>query len=292
MALLGYLAFALNSLVHAGFAFYFVLILKVIVPIDAWQRRCDRALLGISRAWSEWNTRIFEWRGLKLETSFAPGVELRRDRKYLIIPNHQSWVDIFVMQAVVQPRTTFLTFFLKEQLKWVPIFGPIWWALNYPFMKRHTPEFLAKYPERRGEDLQTTRRLCQRMRGKPYAIINFVEGTRRTPAKAAKSPYANLLAPKAGGIATALAALDYDFDAVLDVTIAYTTKATRFADLFGGRIGRVRVHVAEIPLAEIPRGDYFRDEAFAVTFREWLNTYWRRKDAFVGELQRDATKAA
>jgi 1-acyl-sn-glycerol-3-phosphate acyltransferase len=145
-------------------------------------------------------------------------------------------------------------------------------------MRRYPASLVARRPELRGRDLETTRRFCRRIRGRPYAIINFLEGTRRTPAKAAKSPLQHLLPARAGGIATALAALEYEFDHVLDVTIAYTRPTYSFADLILGRVGEVRVDVREIPLADIPHGEYFADEAFAQRFRDWLNDHWRRKD--------------
>lgn len=290
MALIGFLAFALNTLLHAVITFNVVLLLKALIPIRAWRAGCDRVMVAVSYSWTEWNTRIFQRLcGLRIEVDLPEQVELRRDRRYLILPNHQSWVDIIVLQAVFHPRTPFLTFFLKRQLLYVPVFGVIWWALGFPYMQRHSPEYLRKHPEKRGQDLETTRRFCQRIRGKPYSIINFVEGTRRTPAKAAKSPYRNLLAPKAGGIATALHALEYEFDHVLDVTIRYEGTRTTFVDLLSGRVGRVHVQVRELPLQEIPRGDYFGDEQFAGTFRDWLNEEWRRKDE---ELEKPGKRAA
>jgi hypothetical protein len=50
--------------------------------------------------------------------------------------------------------------------------------------------------------------------------MNFVEGTRFTPAKhaAQQSPYKHLLKPKAGGLALALHVLGDRFDSLLDVT--------------------------------------------------------------------------
>jgi 1-acyl-sn-glycerol-3-phosphate acyltransferase len=60
--------------------------------------------------------------------------------------------------------------------------------------------------------------------------MNFLEGTRFTPAKHAKqqSPYRHLLKPKAGGIALALNAMGDKFRAILDVTIVYPDGAPGF----------------------------------------------------------------
>lgn len=272
-------AFALNSLVFPVLLFLPVLALKGLVPVKAFRAACDRAMVWISFRWTNNNTWLFtRLGGLRLDVDLPEQIELSPKKRYLILPNHQTWTDILVLQAVFHPRTPFLTFFLKSQLRWVPVFGVIWWALGFPYMKRHSAAYLAKHPEKRGQDLETTRRFCQRLKDRPFAIINFVEGTRRTPAKAAKSPFKQLLPPKAGGVAIAMQSLDYSFDHVLDVTITYTSKTISFPDLLAGRVGRVKVEVREVPLASVPRGDYFADEAFAAQFRAWLNQVWEEKD--------------
>jgi 1-acyl-sn-glycerol-3-phosphate acyltransferase len=256
-----------------------VLIAKGLVPIRAWRRLCDRLLVRISYAWTAWNTRLLGTFGhFRVQAKMPPDLKLRRDARYLLLANHQSFTDIFVLQAVFHPRTPFLTFFLKRQLFYFPVFGLIWWALGFPFMQRHSPAYVAKHPEKKFQDLETTHRFCERIRGRPYAIINFVEGTRRTPGKAHKSPYQHLLPPRAGGVATALQALDYEFDHILDVTIQYRSERNSMSDMLAGRVGDVQVTVREVPLSEIPHGDYFRDPVFATRFRDWLNQYWADKD--------------
>ena len=137
------------------------------------------------------NNRIFD---LLLPTKWdiaGIGEDVRPDGHYLIISNHVSWVDIFVLFRAFQGRAPFIRFFLKHQLIWFPIVGQGCWALEFPFMHRHTPEYLEKHPEKRGKDLETTRRACQRYRNFPVAIANFVEGTRFTHAKREQqqSPY-------------------------------------------------------------------------------------------------------
>jgi 1-acyl-sn-glycerol-3-phosphate acyltransferase len=283
--------FALNTLLLAVVGFYGVWLAQWLVPIKPWRALCQRGLLWLSIRWTLWNTALFGLGGFAPVASVAPGIELRTDKRYLIVSNHQTWTDILVLQAVFHPRVPFLTFFLKKQLLYVPIFGLIWWALGFPYMERYSAAKVARNPALKNRDLETTRGFCRRIRGRPYSIINFVEGTRRTPAKAKGSPFRHLLAPKAGGIATALHALEYEFDHVLDVTIRYGHERMSFVDLLSGRVGSVQVDVSEIPLAEIPRGDYFTDPAFAETFRAWLNDAWRRKDERFAAMAAPARKA-
>lgn len=274
------LAFAVNSVVFPIVLFLPVLLIKGLVPVRRFRTFCDKVLVWISFRWISGNSFIFQrLAGMHIDVEMDPGIELVHNKRYLILPNHQTWADIFVLQTVFHPRAPFLTFFLKSQLRWVPVFGLIWWALGFPYMKRHSPAYIAKHPEKKGQDLETTKRFCDGIRKRPFAIINFVEGTRRTPEKAMRSPYKHLLPPKAGGVAIALQALDYGFDHILDVTMTYDSERNSFGDLLAGRVRNVKVQVRELPLKSVPQGDYFADEAFAVRFREWLNGVWAEKDA-------------
>ena len=95
----------------------------------------------------------------------------------------------------------------------MPILGAAWWALDFPFMKRHSREYLEKHPEKRGEDLAETKRMCERFKHSPVSVMNFLEGTRFTQAKrdAQQSPYQQLLKPKAGGAALVISSMGGSF---------------------------------------------------------------------------------
>ncbi|MGO2514366.1 acetyltransferase [Marinomonas polaris] len=66
---------------------------------------------------------------------------------YMITANHQSWVDILILQRLLNRRIPFIKFFLKRELIWVPFIGLAWWALEFPFMKRYSSALLKKKPE-------------------------------------------------------------------------------------------------------------------------------------------------
>ncbi len=108
---------------------------------------------------------------------------LKQDGWYLLLPNHQSWVDIVLLFNVFHRRIPFLKFFLKYELIYVPFLGIACKALNMPFMKRYSQSYLARHPEKQGEDLLRTRQACATFNEHPVAIVNFMEGTRRTPRK-------------------------------------------------------------------------------------------------------------
>jgi hypothetical protein len=134
---------------------------------------------------------------------------LRTDTSYLVISNHQSWVDIPALIQALNRRTPFFKFFLKKELIWVPFLGLAWWALDYPFMKRYSKAFLAKHPELAGQDLKITKEACELFKRQPVTVVNYLEGTRfnETKRKQQGSPFKRLLKPKAGGVAFVLAAM-------------------------------------------------------------------------------------
>ena len=115
-------------------------------------------LASLATRWVGGNDRIFDRMLPTLWEIEGIGDDVRPDGHYLIVSNHVSWVDIFALFRAFHGRAAFIRFFLKQQLFWVPIIGQACWALEFPFMKRHSPEYLKEHPEKRGEDLATTRK--------------------------------------------------------------------------------------------------------------------------------------
>jgi 1-acyl-sn-glycerol-3-phosphate acyltransferase len=139
----------------------------------------------------------------------------------------------------------------------------------------------------RTKDLATARKACERFRQIPTSVMNFLEGTRFSPAKrdAQQSPYGHLLKPKVGGLATALGAMGERFDALLDVTIVYPKGVPTFWDLLSGKLKDVVVRVRE---REIPKdllgGDYEGDPVFRARMQAFVQTMWAEKDARIEEI--------
>ena len=89
---------------------------QITAPKSRLRTRVILMLAAIAEQWVAGNDRIFD---VMLPTRWdVAGIptEIRRDGKYLIISNHISWVDIFVIFRVFHGRTTFIRFFLKQQL--------------------------------------------------------------------------------------------------------------------------------------------------------------------------------
>lgn len=203
---------------------------------------------------------------------------MKRDRWYLLVSNHQTMVDIVVLQKVFHRKIPFLKFFLKQELFWVPVMGLAWWALDYPFMERSSSA---------RKDLDTARRACEKFKLSPVTVMNFVEGTRFTPAKhhEQSSPYQHLLKPKVGGIAVTLGAMGDLIDKVLDVTIVYPLGVMGLWPFLCAPSIDVIVHVRQIPVAGDLQGDFFSDREFRRRFVDWLNGLWEEKDRLIGEIR-------
>ncbi len=261
---------------------------KLALPVPGWRRRLSRALTWLAESWIAVNTALL--RGLDRIEWRVTGLEgLDRGGWYLVVANHRSWVDILALQAVLNRRVPFLKFFIKRELRWVPLLGLAWWALDMPFMQRYSREELERRPELRGVDLETTRRACEHFRQQPTSVINFVEGTRFSEDKRRRggSPYAHLLSPRAGGIAFVLGAMGPILRELLDVTVAYPAGGGGFWDLCCGRIRTIVVDVRRRPLEPwLSAGDYAGDEAFRRRFQAWLAGIWADKDARLAALLR------
>ncbi|MBX3621169.1 MAG: acyltransferase [Rhizobacter sp.] len=257
-------------------------LLKLLLPFEAVRRACDHALNALASTWVGVNNAwIAAVRPVAWDVQGLEGLHPRG--WYLVSCNHQSWVDILVLQRIFHRRIPFLKFFLKQELIWVPVIGLAWWALDFPFMKR------GRGQGARQNDLKTTREACEKFKRIPTTVINFVEGTRFTPAKQAqqKSPYRHLLRPKIGGLGVALATMGEQFEAVLDVTIVYPHGAPRFWDLLSGRLDAVivRVQQREIP-AEVLGGDPLGDKPYRQRISNWVEGQWAEKDGLIDSLLR------
>ena len=276
---------ALNVLFWVPILLFFAL-LKLIIPVKTMRMAIDPLLLRIAETWISGNS---GWMRLTQRTNWdVQGIEgLNYHSWYLVNCNHQSWVDILVLQHLFNRRIPLLKFFLKQQLIWVPVMGLAWWALEFPFMRRHSEEFLKQHPEMRGKDQETTRKACEKFALIPTSVMNFLEGTRFTSAKHQRqqSPYKHLLKPKAGGMALALNAMGDKFQAILDVTIVYPDGAPDFWQFLTGKLKRVIVRVRPLPVPQhLVQGDYAGDPAVREAYQKWVHQMWLEKDAQIEAL--------
>nr|MDQ3284007.1 acetyltransferase [Acidobacteriota bacterium] len=238
--------------------------------------------------WVQFNDAIFD---TFLTTRWQiRGLEgIRRDGHYLVISNHISWVDIFAAQRALRlAHAPLFRFFLKHTLAWSPLVGQAAWALEFPFMRRYSPEYLQQHPEKRGRDLETTRIACERYRDIPVTILNYVEGTRFSLEKQdeQQSPYRYLLRPRVGGIAFVLASMGDQLEAIYDLTVVYPEGDVTMLDFITNRLPWIHVEARRL---EIPRE--FATPAVTVagpereSFKVWVEELWREKDELIGRVR-------
>lgn len=264
-------------------------LIKCVLPFPAAQRALSSFANQLFRIWGYAVAYMFRLTQ-PMQWHIEGDSELHRDRWYLIICNHRSWVDIVVLMHLACRNMPMPRFFLKQELFWVPVIGFGCWVLDMPFMRRYSKAQIEKNPKLQGKDIETTQKSCAKFRHIPTTVINFCEGTRFTPSKQQKkhSPYRHLLPPKAGGTAFTLQTMGEQFDAILDITIAYPKPDHKplVWELLTGNLRDVYVNVETLPVTDDLRGDYFNDEAYKNHFQNWLNQRWQRKDDVIDELKK------
>src|SRR5690606_12310775 len=213
-----------------------VSLLKLLLQKTPLRPLLTRVLDEIASAWIGANNTHQRWL-LPTAIELTGPCEFDRNQWYMLVVNHQSWVDILVLLRLFNRRLPYWKFFLKTSLLWIPVLGLAFWALDFPYMRRHSKEEIARDPSLAGRDLEMTRRQCERYASHPVTIISYLEGTRFTEDKHRKqhSPYKHLLIPKAGGLAFTLAAMGGRLQHLLDVTIHYPEGVPTFWDYVCGR---------------------------------------------------------
>ena len=263
-----------------------VALAKLVVPVQPFRKACTIVLNAIAWYWIGFNNTLMNLLH-RVEWEVRGAEELSKEHWYFVTCNHQSWADIPAIQYVLNSKIPLLKFFLKKQLIWVPLLGVAWWALDFPFMHRHTKEQIAKRPELKGKDIEATKAACEKFRYTPVTIFNFMEGTRFTPEKHQRqnSPYKHLLKPRAGGTAFVFGAMGEMIHTMLDVTIVYPGGRPGIWDYLCGRVRKI---VIDIRTREVPERflgmDYENNREVRVDFQRWVSEIWAEKDQRIETL--------
>lgn len=101
----------INTLVLIGPLLIFAL-LKLLFR-GRMRDRCSAAVMWIAETWAEIDKVIFAT-CIPTQWDMRGDEGLRRDTSYLVISNHQSWVDIPALVQALNRRTPFFKFFLKK----------------------------------------------------------------------------------------------------------------------------------------------------------------------------------
>ena len=98
----------------------------------------DKSVLKIANHWINTNNRLIE--------NILPAIDFRVNLpddlsvngKYILLSNHQSWVDTTVIQYISENRLPLTRFFAKYELLYIPIVGQAFYFLDFPMMKRYS----------------------------------------------------------------------------------------------------------------------------------------------------------
>ena len=284
---LAFLCYVINTFFWV-FPIVFFSLLKLL-PLAILKNIFSKLLDGCASGWINVNT-IIEKVFHPTRVHLSGDLTFKKLDWYMVIANHQSWVDILILQRVLNGKIPFLKFFLKKELIYVPVLGLAWWALDFPFMRRYTTAQLKKNPKLKGKDIEITRKACEKFKHKPVSVMNFVEGTRFTQAKHDKqnSPYQRLLRPKAGGMAFTLATMGDCMNTLVDVTIYYPKRTPTFWEYISGQVNEIYVHIDQSPIGSELKGDYVNDRAFKQSFQQALSDRWEQKDQTLSQLMRNS----
>lgn len=283
---IGLLLLVVHTVFLGVFLFFFIF-LRFVLPAALAERWVNPAIVEVALFWV--GGILFWMRSVnRIPIEIDSDVQLDMNQWYLLVANHQSWVDIFALFHVFHRKIPILKFFIKKELAWIPIAGQAWWALDFPFMQRHSRAYLEKHPEKADDDLKATQAACEKFSRQPTSVVNFLEGTRYTANKhkQQQSPFKHLLKPKAGGIAFALQSLGSKFSTLLDVTIDYAGPAPSFFDLASGKIEKIVIHVGQksIP-TQFATMDYRNNPDHKREFQGWLQHLWQEKDQKLDSLR-------
>ena len=261
---------------------FWALLLLVLLPAKAaprtrpWFRRAAariyRAAVRVDNVLLERISRA-SWRGHALS--------LDPTRPHIVLSNHRSWADVFLVQSLIATRGPIVTFLCKRELLYLPIVGLIILAFDFPVLRRRAQRGTGARP-RRGDDRRRVTEAAAALLESPAAILSFAEGTRFTVAKrdanrrdaldrrAASGiapQYEHLLPPRAGGLAAMIEALAPGGGSIVDLTLAYPRPCS-FWEFLGGAAGLVEMAWETVPIATVES-----EEA-----TNWLNDRWRRKE--------------
>lgn len=228
--------------------------------------------------------------GSKQATSSSNrSLALPMEESAFVIANHVFFGDFFLIHGLANRRNMmrYCRYFLKDSIKYIPIFGWGMYLCNMPFLKRNW--------QRDSERIRTSLRAFVRHR-LPVWLISHVEGSRMSPLKLAKShKYAqehglpllqNVLLPRCKGFTSTIQALRGSYIRhIYDVTLAYYHDrrgwgaAPSLWEILTGKLDayQMHAHIERIPIEDVPE-----DEKGA---SQWLYATYERKDRLLAHIK-------
>lgn len=243
-------------------------------------RRSNTALWALGKICLGWGKLIViaqtRWLGNTI-TITGNGQHICPQHWWIITANHQSWIDIVVLNYIIRPRVDDLRFVLKASLRRIPVMGWIIRLLDYPAIDRGERKRSGTSARQLAQENQLRiAHACQWFKHRPLAMFVFPEGTRfsATKQQQQKSPYQNLLKPRYNGLKLVVDGLATLNPGWLDISIHYHGAPCTVGDWFLGRFKHTTIdmHICQ------PAG-----QPLTVSKSDLLER-WQAKDALLNEL--------
>lgn len=207
----------------------------------------------------------------------------------VVISNHVYFGDFFLIHAIARKKQmmAYCRYFLKDSIKYIPIFGWGMYLCNMPFLKRDWQR------DNRRLDRSLKTLIDHRL---PVWLVSHVEGSRLSSIKREKSQkYArandlpvleNVLLPRCKGFTSTIHSVTGShIKDVYDITLAYfhnrkgfAAKPNLFEILTGGLDEyQFHAHIDRIPLREIPQDEN--------GMSNWLYDRYQQKDRLLESIK-------
>ncbi|MFZ9001017.1 MAG: 1-acyl-sn-glycerol-3-phosphate acyltransferase [Bacteriovoracaceae bacterium] len=199
-----------------------------------------------------------------LEVEFPQKKSLKFHDNYLLLSNHQTWVDAVALQIVLQRAVPPPKFLVKKELLYFLPLGFLCWAIDSPFLNRAS---IKGNKTSNNDDQEAIKELIKVQKGIFSSILIFAEGTRKKPHKMKNSRFKKLLNPKAGGAWIVLNS-KLGISNIIDLTFSYNRPSYPFYYFLTGRL-KIKCYVE---VKKVPQITQYID------FKLWINELWRQKD--------------
>ena len=222
---------------------------------------------------------------LRIQIDIPQINQMSENNWYILTSNHQSFFDIILVQIFCKRHKLYNKFFMKESLIYLPFIGISCWGLDFVFIKRFSKKDLKRNPEKIAKQHNYILQKCELYKTYPCTIVNFIEGTRYTKNKAAKSSYKNILGPQPMGLSLLMTTMQPKIKQVLDISIVYPDRVDNFFDLFFQSNHKILLSCNIIDVDHSHAGDYRNDKNYRASFNKWLKEIWRSKDQKISDMK-------
>lgn len=160
---------------------------------------------------------------LPIEIDYKQENEIESGTHYLLVSNHQSWIDIIILQNIFYKKLPPLKFLVKWEIMFIPIVGLICWAFEYPFLKRYSKNKMQKNTNNIYRDKNEIEKKLKKCSNTPCNFVNFMEEHRFNQWRKdiQNNEFHNLLKPKLGGFSVISDLFSNQIINIIDVTIIY-----------------------------------------------------------------------